>query len=105
MREVTAQRVAGESEAELGLLQRAASHLAAEVDYHLAYADLQEAYGRLLNSIGVLPPLGEDDVEDPERLIRHLRAAIGDAEETAVAAPPPAGEAPSDGRPVGLSTP
>jgi outer membrane protein TolC len=74
--EVTQERVAGESQTELELIRRTANRLVAEMDYHRAYSHLQESYGRLVNSVGVLPPLSEADVADVSLLGERIRAAL-----------------------------
>lgn len=73
---VTEEHLAGESQTGLMLIRSTANRLVAEMNYHQAYSDVQESYGRLLSSVGVLPPLAEEDVRDVAALSDRLRAAL-----------------------------
>jgi outer membrane protein TolC len=76
--EITRQRVAAESESELELIRRATHRMASDLRYFVAYADLQESYGRLLASLGVHPLQDGDELGSSQEVALRIRRSLDD---------------------------
>ena len=98
--EVTRDRVAGESESRLELIHREASALVAQMNFHLDHAAHQEAYGRMLASVGVLPALRDSDLGNLTAMTERIRESLEGWGRLPEATPPvAAGEAEAAGAP------